>query len=30
MKITEEQKARLEDLYQSFLHDERVLRMKEI
>ena len=30
MKITEEQKARLEDLYQSFLHDEKVLRMKEI
>ena len=30
MKIKEEQKARLEDLYQSFLHDERILRMKEI
>lgn len=30
MKVTEEQKARLEDLYQSFLHDERILRMKDI
>ena len=30
MKITEEQKKRLEDLYQTFLHDERILRMKNI
>ena len=30
MKITEEEKKRLEDIYQAFLHDEKILRMKEI
>lgn len=30
MKITEEEKNRLEDIYQAFLHDEKILRMKEI
>ena len=30
MKITEEQKQRLEDLYQTFLNDEKILRMKNI
>lgn len=30
MKITEEQKQRLEDLYQTFLNDEKILRMKDI
>lgn len=30
MKITEAQRQELEDVYQSFLHDERILKMKEI
>ena len=30
MKITDEQKEKLENLYQSFLHDEKILRMKDI
>lgn len=30
MKISEELKHELEDIYQSFLHDERILRMKDI
>ena len=30
MKITDEQKEKLENLYQSFLNDEKILRMKEI
>ena len=30
MKITEEQKEKLESLYQSFLKDEKILRMKDI
>ena len=30
MKITKEQKDRLENLYQSFLKDEKILRMKDI
>lgn len=30
MKITEEEKKRLEDIYQAFLHDEKILRMEEI
>ena len=30
MKITPEQKEKLENIYQTFLHDEKVLRMKEI
>lgn len=30
MVLTEEQKKELEDIYQSFLHDERILKMKEI
>jgi len=30
MKITGEQKEKLEAIYQSFLHDEKILRMKEI
>ena len=30
MLITEEEKKQLEDVYQSFLHDEKVLKMKEI
>ena len=30
MNITDEQKKELEDVYQSFLHDERILKMKEI
>ena len=30
MKITEEQKTYLENLYQSFLHDEKIMRMKDI
>lgn len=29
MKISEERKKELEDVYQSFLHDERILRMKQ-
>jgi uncharacterized protein len=30
MIISEEEKKQLEDIYQSFLHDEKILRMKEI
>ena len=30
MKITEEQKEKLESLYQSFLNNEKILRMKDI
>ena len=30
MKITEQEKERLESLYQSFLKDEKILRMKDI
>lgn len=30
MKISVEEKASLENIYQSFLHDEKVLRMKDI
>ena len=30
MIITEEQKERLENIYQSFLNDEKILRMKDI
>lgn len=30
MIISDAEKQRLEDIYQSFLHDERLLRMKEI
>ena len=30
MKITDEQKKELEGIYQSFLHDEKILKMKEI
>ena len=30
MKLTKEEKEELERLYQSFLHDERILKMKEI
>ena len=30
MKITKEQKDRLENLYQTFLKDEKILRMKDI
>ena len=30
MKISEEQKERLENLYQSFLNDEKILRMQDI
>lgn len=30
MKITDEEKARLEDIYQTFLNDEKILKMKEI
>lgn len=30
MEITEERKQELEEIYQSFLHDEKILRMKEI
>ena len=30
MKLNEEEKQKLENLYQSFLHDEKVMRMKEI
>ena len=30
MKLTEEEKAHLETIYQSFLHDEKILKMKEI
>lgn len=30
MNISEEEKKQLEDLYQSFLHDEKILKMKDI
>ena len=30
MELTEERKKELEDIYQSFLHDEKILKMKEI
>lgn len=30
MRISEEEKKELETIYQSFLHDDRILRMKEI
>ena len=30
MKISEQRKQNLEEIYQTFLHDEKVLRMKEI
>ena len=30
MELTEEQKEKLEAIYQSFLNDEKILRMKEI
>ena len=30
MQITDEQKEKLENLYQSFLNDKKILRMKEI
>ena len=30
MKIDDKKKQELEDVYQSFLHDERILRMKDI
>lgn len=30
MKLSEERKAELEKFYQQFLHDERILKMKEI
>ena len=30
MKLTPEQKNRLENMYQTFLHDEKILKMKEI
>ena len=30
MKLTEQEKQELENVYQSFLHDERILRMKDI
>ena len=30
MKITEEKKQELENIYQSFLHDEKILKMREI
>ena len=30
MNINEDERARLEEIYQAFLHDERILRMKEI
>ena len=30
MKITLEEKKRLEDIYQAFLNDEKILRMKDI
>lgn len=30
MKISEEQKRELEEIYQQFLHDEKILKMKEI
>lgn len=30
MKLSKEEKEKLESIYQSFLHDEKILRMKEI
>lgn len=30
MVITDKQKKQLEDIYQSFLHDQRILKMKEV
>ena len=30
MKISDEEKLELEEIYQAFLHDEKILRMKEI
>ena len=30
MELTEERKKELEDIYQSFLHDEKILKMKEV
>ena len=30
MKISEEKKKELEEIYQSFLHDEKILKMKKI
>ena len=30
MKISDEEKRELEEIYQAFLHDEKILRMKEI
>ena len=30
MKINQEEKERLETIYQTFLHDEKILKMKEI
>ena len=30
MKISEERKQELENIYQSFLHDEKILKMKDI
>ncbi len=30
MKISEEKKRQLEDIYQAFLHDDRILRMRDI
>ncbi len=30
MKLTQEEKENLESLYQTFLHDEKILKMKEI
>ena len=30
MKLTDERKKELEDIYQNFLHDEKILKMKEI
>ena len=30
MKLSDEEKRELEEIYQAFLHDEKILRMKEI
>ena len=30
MKLTDERKKELEDIYQNFLHDEKILKMKDI
>ena len=30
MKLTKEQKEHLENIYQTFLHDEKILKMKEV